>query len=327
MVAPAWLPPELSLLDERCPLPLDRPFTRAQTAVWGISRHYFRILLARRLVRPMVRGTYAVAQLPDTIDNRAAALRLVLPPGAVVTDRTAAWLHGIDVLPRSAVHEPVPLDVFSAEESRLRRPGVSSGVRGFLPHDLTTVRGVVVTTPVRTALDLGRLLKRYDAIGALDALLRRGVERAALEAELCRFKGYRGVVQLRALVPHADPRAESMPESALRLHGIDAGVPELTPQLWVCDEWGREIYRLDLGHPGLRYGAEYHGERFHVGDEHEAHDRERGQWLDDRGWEIDTFWKADLYGPRADPGRRLWDGVMRARARLGSWQPQGKFLT
>lgn len=324
--APLWLPPDLTLLDERCPLPLDRPFTRAEAARLGVSRHYLRILLARGLIRQLVLGAYAVTQLRESIEVCAAALRLVVAESAIVTDRTAAWLHDVDVLPRSAVHEPVPLDVFSADESRLRRPGVASGIRTLTDEDVMVVHGVRVTTPLRTALDLGRMLPRYDAIGALDAFLRTGVERDSLLIGIDRFKGYRGVIQLRELAPQADPRAESMPESALRLHGKDAGLPDLEPQYWVCDEWGHEVYRLDLAVPELRYGAEYHGERFHLGDDNEAYDEQRGEWLGSREWEMDAFWKVDLYGPGADPGTKLRLGVARARARRGEWRPQGRFL-
>lgn len=323
---PRWLPDDLVLLDERCPLPLDRPFTRAQATTLGVSRHYFRLLLSRALVRPLVHGTYAVAQLRDTIEVRAAALRLVVRDSAVVTDRTAAWLHEIDVLPRSAVHEPTPLDVFSAEESRLRRAGVSSGIRMLNAEDVMIVQGVAVTTQVRTALDLGRLLPRYDAIGALDAFLRAGVAHEQLLAEVARFGGFRGVIQLRELAPIADPRPESMPESALRLHGRDAGVCDLEPQVWVYDEGGNGIYRIDLAIEALRYGAEFHGERFHEGEQNEARDVRRVAWLDDRDWLLDEFWKDDVYGPRADPGARLRAGVVRARRRAGLWKPQGKFL-
>lgn len=322
----SWLPPDLVLLDERCPLPLDRPFTRADAHRLGVSRHYLRVLIARGLIRQLVYGAYAVTQLRQSIEVCASALRLVVRDSAIITDRTAAWLHGIDVLPRCAVHEPVPLDVFSADESRLRRPGIASGIRTLTDEDVMVVQGVRVTTPLRTALDLGRMLPRYDAIGALDGFLRAGVERDPLLAGVDRFKGYRGVVQLRELAPLADPRAESMPESALRLHGKDAGLPALEPQFWVCDEWGREVYRLDLALPALRYGAEYHGERFHRGRDNEARDEQRGEWLEGRDWELDVFWKNDLYGPGADPGAKLRMGVAKARSRAGEWKPQGHFL-
>lgn len=61
---PSWCPPELLLLDERCPLPLDLPFTAPQADALGVSRGQLRRLLARGLVRREVQGVYAVAQAP-----------------------------------------------------------------------------------------------------------------------------------------------------------------------------------------------------------------------------------------------------------------------
>lgn len=325
MTTPRWFSVPTGLLDDECPLPLDRPFTAAEARSLGVGRALLRGLLVRRLVREVVRGVYAAAQLRDSIELDLAALRLVLPPSAVVTDRTAAWVHGIDVLPRRAVHEPIPLDVFSRTASRVRRPSVESGIRDLRDTDVEEIAGIAVTTKLRTALDLGRMLPRQDAIGALDALTRSGVDPRELAWGVHRFKGQRGVVQLRELVPLADPRAESMPESALRLHGHDAGLA-LQPQFVVCDAWGREVYRLDLALPELRYGAEYHGARFHEGVANERYDDVRAGWLADGGWEIDTFRKDDLYARDADPGRVMWHGAARARARLAAWEPQGNFL-
>lgn len=311
---PFWLPDGLALLAGDCPLPLTTPFTGPEAVAYGVSPKTLRTLVRRGLVREVVRGAYAVAQLPDTLDTRAAALRLVVGQGAVVTDRTAAWLHGIDVLPRSAVHEAAPLDVFSIHESRLRRPQVNSGIRDLAESDLGCVDGVLVTTPARTALDLGRLLHRYDAIGALDAFLRLGVPRDELEGQLSRFKGFRGVIQLRELVLLADPRAESMPESALRLHANDGGI-ELVPQVWV-----EGMFRLDLALPALKYGAEYHGVAFHSSDDQRRSDSERSEFLVEAGWVIDDFWRDDVYGSHAHPAAVLLSGVDRARRQLGRWQ-------
>jgi len=318
---PAWLAPDVALLDERCPLPLDRPFTRPQAAACGVGPKLLRAAGDRELIRELVRGVCAVSQLRDTIELRAAALALVVSDQAVVTDRTAAWLLDVDVLPRRAVHEPVPLDLFGAEGSRVRRPGVASGVRALRPDEIVELGGVRVTSPTRTALDLGRMLPRHDAIGALDAFLRAGVPRHELEWGIHRFKGYRGVIQLRELVPLADARAESMPESALRLHGHDAGLPPLTPQVWVE---GRR--RVDLGIPEIRYGAEYLGEAFHTSEEQRAADDERTAWLVDRSWVLDGFWKQDVYGRHADPAAVMRRGIARARTQLAAWRPQGEFL-
>ena len=47
-----------------------------------------------------------------------------------------------------------------------------SGERTLGPDDLMRVGGIWVTTPLRTALDLGRLLRRDQALAGLDAMLR-----------------------------------------------------------------------------------------------------------------------------------------------------------
>lgn len=323
---PSWLPPGLGLLDERCPLPLDSPFTSEQAAALGVSRWYLRVLVDQGLVRPLLRGTYVAAQARDSVDLRAAALRLVVPASAVVTDRTAAWLHGVDILPRSAVHEPPPLCVFGSTGSRLRRPEVTSGIRTLSPEDVTIVHGVRVTTPLRTALDLGRTLWRPDALAALDGFLRIGVPRDHLLLSVDRFAGFRGVVQLRTLAPLADPRSESPGEGALRLYWLDAGLPRPEPQWWVYDDRGLPIFRLDLALPDLRYAAEYDGRRFHEGREAEEHDDERRAWLRDRRhWVVIVFRQDDIYAPGADPVTKLLDGFRLARSRTGLWVPESAY--
>ncbi len=307
-------------------MPLDTPFTAEQAVRLGVSRWFLRLLLDRALIRPVLRGTYVVVQARDTVDLRAAALRLVVPEAAVVTDRTAAWLHGVDILPRSAVHEPPPLCVFGSNGSRLRRPEVASGVRTLSRDDVVVVRGVRVTTPLRTALDLGRGLWRFDALAALDGFLRLGVPHAHILLSVDRFKGCRGVVQLRQLAPLADGRAESPGESALRLHWYDAGLPPPEPQWWVRDD-GLLKYRLDLALPELRFTAEYDGRRFHdEAEDQREHDRERRAWLDEqRRWVVEVFDQDDVYAPGADPSPRLWNGLRKARTRSGLWVPESAY--
>jgi len=286
-----------------------------------VSRTRLATLVARGLVRPVLRGVYAVAQVVDTIEFRAAALELVVPPSAVVTDRTAAWLHGVDLLPRSAVHRMPPVEVYSRNGSRVRRPAVASGERQLRDEDVMVVDGVLVTTKLRTALDLGRRRNRFEALAALDGLLRAGVSHEELLANIERFRGERGVVQLRGLAPLADPRPESPPESVLRLHWLDAsGMPPPEPQQWVYDA-GYPRYRIDLTCPELKYGAEYNGRAFHD----ETSDAPRLEWLDEDGWVIDGFGDGDIY-PRGDPTARLQAGCQLARRRSGLWVPQGHYL-
>jgi hypothetical protein len=315
----AWFSNDTVLLDGSCPLPLDLPFTAAIAATLGVSHAQLRRLVARGLVRRVCRGVYAVTQAPDDLAFRARALGLVVSPSAVVTDRTAAWLHGVDILPRSALTIPPPVSVFQRPGTRSRRDGVASGERMLLPRDVVEVGGLAVTSPLRTALDLGRLLWRFDALGALDQFLRIGVAADELLAEIERFKGFRGVVQLRFLASLADPRAESLAESALRLHWYDAGLPKPEPQWWVFDERGIALFRLDLALPEVLFAAEYDGTQFHSSDRDRAHDHGRRSWLADcRCWLIEVFVNDDLYRLHADPARRLQAGLQQAKATLAS---------
>jgi hypothetical protein len=315
----AWFSNDTVLLDGSCPLPLDLPFTAAIAATLGVSHAQLRRLVARGQVRRVCRGVYAVTQAPDDLAFRARALGLVVSPSAVVTDRTAAWLHGVDILPRSALTIPPPVSVFQRPGTRSRRDGVASGERMLLPRDVVEVGGLAVTSPLRTALDLGRLLWRFDALGALDQFLRIGVAADELLAEVERFKGFRGVVQLRFLASLADPRAESLAESALRLHWYDAGLPKPEPQWWVFDERGIALFRLDLALPEVLFAAEYDGTEFHSSDSDRAHDHGRRSWLADcRCWLIEVFVNDDLYRLHADPARRLQAGLQQAKATLAS---------
>jgi very-short-patch-repair endonuclease len=313
-----WLSSDTVLLDATCPLPLDEPFTGAQARTWGVSPMQLRTLVKRGLVRRVVQGVYAVTQAPTDLAFRAMAIGLVVSPSAIVVDRTAAWLHGVDILPRSAREVAVPVEVFQAPGTRCRRGGVASGERMLRSEDVVEVHGLRVTSPLRTAHDLGRLLWRHDALAALDQFLRLGVGFDDLVHGAERYKGYRGVIQLRYLVLVADPRSESPAESALRLHWYDAGLPKPELQWWVYDDRGVGIYRLDLALPEVRYAAEYDGAEFHSSDADQEHDADRRSWLDrSRGWVIDAFVNPDVYAPLADPGPRLREGFERARARLG----------
>ncbi len=320
----SWLDDRHLFLTSRSPLPPDFPFTGAQALALGVSRQNLRTMLARGLVRRMLQGVYVAAQARDDMDLRAHALSLVVPDGAVVTDRTAAWLHGVDLLPRSSGRTPPPVNVFHTSDTRMRRPGVAAGRRGLLPSDITVVQGVRVTTALRTALDLGRLLWRYDALAAIDGFLRIGVPHDLLILEIGRFRGFRGVRQLRALAPLGDGRAESPGESALRLNWYDACLPRPVLQFWLYDDAGVPIYRLDIALPELWYAAEYDGEENHISDEDREYDESRRSWCEtERHWIFEVFTKVDVYDRRPDPLPRLAGGFRRARSRT-LWTPYGR---
>lgn len=310
-----WIPPAEACL-RASSLPVDEPFTPAQAHEWGVSDAELRAFVTRGVLRRVVRGVMVNAEVPDTIESRAAALSLVVPESAVVTDRTAAWLHGVAILPRSARSVVPPLSMYQRSGTRVRRPGIDGGKRQLLDRDVTLVRGIRATTPLRTALDLGRILWRFDALAAMDGFVRIGVSKQQMLAEMDRFKGFRGVIQLRDLAPLADGRAESPGESALRLHWYDAGLPPPELQWWVYDDRGVPIYRLDIALPDCMFCAEYDGFEFHSEPEAVKHDVERRDWLANRrSWKIVVCRHENVYGQVPDATSRLAAAYNQIRGR------------
>jgi len=294
-------------------LPVDRPFTTREARDFGLDPNALSKLVQHGLLRRVVRGVYVDAALPDSIAHRARALALAVPEAAVITDETAAWLYGIDLYPAGDRFGPMPrLQFFRlADHTRVRRAGVLSGRRMLEDVDLVSVGGIVATTPLRTACDLGRTLRRARALAAMDALLRLGeFTEAELAAQVERFRGRRGVVQLRDLVPFADGRSESVRESELRSLWIDAGLPKPQLQIPVSVARGREPFRLDLGDSEVKYAAEYDGQEWHSTPEQVSRDSWRRELIQEQGWTIDVFRDADLQNWNATI--RLQEGFRRA---------------
>lgn len=311
---------ELVVLDDRFPLPIDAPFTRADALRAGLTDKRLRTLVRGGCLRRMVNGVYVAAHAPDSLALRAEALRLVVPPGCFACDETAAWLHGADMALAPNSHLLLPRVSFfrPADDGRLRNGLVVSGERTVTSRDLQQVGALLVTTPLRTALDLGRLRYRDQALSALDAFLHLGlVTPEELMAGVERFARQRGVVQLRWLVSIADGRAESAGESALRLRWYDAGLPR--PQLQISIfENGVEIFRIDLGLEELLFGAEYDGLEFHSSRRQRRYDDGRRSFLrEQRRWILEAFDHTNVYGHQQDADTRLRAAYLGARSTLG----------
>lgn len=309
-----------ALLDHRFPLPLTLPFTAAMARTEGIGSNQLTSLVHAGLLRRMLTGVYVAAQAPDTLSLRADGLSLVVPQSCVVTDRAAGWLHGAGMILAPGAHlRTPPVTVFDRKRGgRLRNDLTASGQRMMLKRDVMVVNGLSVTTPLRTACDLGRLLHRDSALAALDSMLRlEAFGQGELCAEVEVFKGYRGVRQLRALAPLADKRSQSFGESVLRLRWLDcADLPRPVPQVPVRSPAGYD-YALDLGVEELRFGAEYDGEEFHGIDATE-HDQDRRSWITGTlRWTLRVARRANVFGVHQDIDSMLYAGIAEARAALG----------
>jgi len=288
--------PDQSLLPS--PLLDGLPFTRDDARGSGLRPELLPAFVRAGLVRHVVRGVYLDAQAPDDVATRAACLRLRLPPGAVVSRLTAAWLWGVDGRMPGDRNGPVVVEcTVPAGRQPLRYPGVRSYVAP-LEGDVCELDGIPVTTAVRTAVDALRWLRPHMALGVADALAHRGlVTPQQLTCRVEDFAGCSGVRQARHLARLVEPGTESFGESWLRLRVVDAGFPRPRVQIEIVDGAGRVLYRLDLGWDDVKVAVEYDGDEFHSTPEQLRRDRRRRDELEnDYGWQVLPVGKGEVLG-------------------------------
>ena len=293
----------------------DQPFTLADLRALDIPEGRLRRAVRAGEVKRLVRGVFVSAGAEDSTELFALAVARVVRPHHVVTDRTAAWLHGVDcfvwaekdlvpVVETCALrgHEPTTLH------------GVDGRTRDLLPSEVTTVHGVLVTTPLRTALDLGCTLRRREAYAALNALARaHGLTREELLLSLPRFRRRRGVRQLRPLVQIMEPRVESERESWVLLEIHDATLPIPESQYWIVID-DVPTFRLDFAYLHLKVCVEYDGEEWHRKTPEQREDDEaRRGWLRDNGWTVIVVQRGDFTGQSRD----RWINELREALRPG----------
>ncbi|MEQ6899654.1 type IV toxin-antitoxin system AbiEi family antitoxin domain-containing protein [Nocardioides sp. YIM 152588] len=296
-----------------CPPLPDHPFTAAQARDLGISKHALARLIAAGRIRRVVRDAYVSTELPDTIETRTAAVALGASAHHVVVDRTAAWLHGIDIHPMVEMSPLPPVEICAIRGfNPTHRDGARGRERDLTPADIMRLGHVQVTTPLRTAMDLGCVLHRRDAYAAMNALAKgHGFGAADIVARLPRYRGRRGVVQLRALAAILDPRPDSVRESWVLFELLASGLPMPEVQYWVHRD-GVPTYRLDIAYPAARVCVEYDGREFH-GPEQQEEDESRRAWLRSRGWTVIVIRSGDFTGRHLD----RWLGEVRMALRDG----------
>jgi very-short-patch-repair endonuclease len=241
--------------------------------------------------RQIYRGVFVLAAIPDCVELRAQAARLIMPPGAVLSGRTAAYLLGVDICSLGA-----PLEITVPREATISaRPGVAVR-RALLPAgDVGWASGLPVTVPARTAFDLGRRRGDTEALVALDALVHAGlVEVDELRRYLAGRRGWRGVRIIADRLPLVEAGAESPMETRLRLVLIRGGLPRPAVQVPVLDQSGQFVARPDMSYPEARLGIEYDG-RYHAETAAFVADRQRLNRLLGAGWRLLHYTADDVY--------------------------------
>ena len=216
----------------------------------GMSRHEL-----RRWYHPIFRGVYVPNGSTPTLADRTLGAWLTSDRTGVIAGAAASAVHGA-----KWVDHTEPIEILLGE--RRRQSGLIVRTDRISVDEVEDLDGLTVTTPARTAFDLGRYQKRYTAIGRLDALLRAAPYSAdEVMVLMQRYGPVRGIRQLRELLPLVDPGAESPMESRWRLIFIDNGFPIPETQVPVLDDAGEPFAYLDMGWRDIQMAVEYDGEQ------------------------------------------------------------------
>ncbi|MCV7092390.1 DUF559 domain-containing protein [Mycobacterium interjectum] len=247
----------------------------------------------RRSCTRIYRNVYQRRDSGLTAKDRAVAAWLWSGKKAVVAGNSAAALLGAEWIDPHA-----PAELIS---SRKRPPPlIITRNESLLPGEATAVNGVAVTTPARTAFDLGRRPGLAPAVVAVDALARAtGLAVDGVQPLVEVHRGARGVKQLRQVLDLVDAGAASPQETRTRLAIVAAGLPRPRTQIAVCNEWGAVLARIDMGWEQWRVGVEYDGAQHWTGPRIRANDIDRAAELERRGWRIVRV-SADLLRNRPD---------------------------
>jgi hypothetical protein len=151
-----------------------------------------------------------------------------------------------------------------------RRTGVIGHVGQFFDDEIVCVEGLLVTSRLRTWLDIARRMSAEELTVVADHLLRIPrpefedrtapyATREQLAEMLDRHKGTPGIRKARLALEMARVGADSAPETRLRLALQYEGLPE--PELNMPTELRSGVVRQpDLGYPEYKVAVEYEGD-------------------------------------------------------------------
>lgn len=219
---------------------------------------------------------YLANDADRTVLTNARAAWLWTGRRGVVAGRAAAALHGARWVDAST-----PIEIIT--EHTRPRAGIIVREERIGPDEITEVCGLPVTTPTRTALDLGRHLDRNAAVAHLDALAAATGVRGESALDLAgRYRGARGIRRARMALALMDSGAQSPKETWLRLLLIDDGLPPPRTQIRVSDGFSQAF--IDMGYDEPKVGLDYEGAHHSAERRQYVHDIGRGDLIDRQGW-------------------------------------------
>ena len=250
--------------------------SRRQLETLGLGRHRIEHRVATRRLQVVHRGVYAFGHRALRPEGRWMAAVMAGGDRAVLSHVTAAAAWDLRRSASGLVHITV-----AGDGGRKRRAGIRlHRSRTLEPHDTTTNRGIPITTPIRTIVDIARTLNGRPLEQALD------------------------VAEQRGLVDFAELRQRPIPASlqaVLSLYTAGSTVTRSEMEerfLQLCDDHGVrrpqvntriEGEEVDFVWRDARLIVEVDGYRYHRSPSAFESDRARDVMLALAGWQVLRF--------------------------------------
>lgn len=257
--------------------------------------------LHRRYTK-LFRDVYIDAGMQVSAQTMAMAGWLWSGRKAVVAGRSAAAVLGA-----KWVNAKDPVELIHANRNRYQ--GISIRGDRVASDELLLVKGMAVTSPERTALDLACWYPVSQALALLDALARVApANTEVLQTITNRHPGRRNIRRARRALDLVDAGAQSPKESWLRYLLIEAGFPRPRTQIPIVEDFGRVSAYLDMGWEDVKVAVEYDGEQHRLERRQYTWDIRRMEMLEALGWIVVRVVAGDR---RAHILRRVSDALAR----------------
>jgi hypothetical protein len=274
-------------------------FTRDEGRAMGMSDRQM-----ARSCRRLFRGAYCKPGADPTLAEQVSFALRVIQPARFATQHTAAQLMGAIVPQASNLHLG----------TRQRLNSQRDGIRLHFyvrPPELTLCKGIPITAPAQTFLDLARSLEFADLLVLGDSLVKRRLCTPAQLAEFAAASSAHGAPHAREVAAWVRPGVESPNESRLRLLVVSGGLPEPTINPVVHIPGGTRTRRPDLAFEEWKVAVEFDG-RHHL-RQWEA-DMLRREELEALGWRLVHVSSTELYTNPWQVLQRIADALVLAGA-------------
>jgi very-short-patch-repair endonuclease len=258
--------------------------SHSQLVAAGLSHGEMDGMVRRGELKPLYPGTYLHGSLVPTYPQRLWAASLWADSG-IVSHQSAARLLMLPVeLPTTVIH-------LTVDDRRYRRTPTDIDLHRVRvgPSEITTVRGLRVTTRVRSLVDLCRAEPPPAARNLADRAMQLGwIEPSDLARSVAKHPGRTGNTQLRAILAGLEPGAHAESERVFHRLLRTAGIRGWRAQHRV--RVGARSCLIDVAFPEQRLAIEIDGRRYHdeLSDRFED-DRARQNALVGDGWRVLRF--------------------------------------